>query len=213
MKVKICGITNPDDAECAVACGADFIGFVFCPISPRCVSLATVRGMVSALPAAVEKVGVFVDETNETMLAAARECGLTMLQLHGREPVAQVRQLPPSQVLLAVALGGTEDLELLEQRRDWLLLVDTPTPQHGGSGRTGDWDLARQAAARHRILLAGGLTPDNVAAAVRHVRPWGVDVSSGVEAKPGRKDPERVRAFIASARAAAAASDTGGRSA
>jgi phosphoribosylanthranilate isomerase len=128
-----------------------------------------------------------------------------MLQCHGHELPVHLEALAPYPVLKVVTLTGEDDLARLADYAAWPLLVDTPTPHHGGSGRTGNWGLAARAARTHRVVLAGGLTPDNVAAAIATVRPWGVDVSSGVEQRPGRKDQARVRAFITAARHAAEA--------
>lgn len=203
MNIKICGITNFDDAARAVDCGADLLGFIFYPASPRYVSPEAVGAIISNLPVNVETVGVFVDETTANMLSVARLAGVHTLQLHGREPPEQMRELTGLNLLKAVTLTSSEDLQNLEIYTPYTLLVDTPSPVHGGSGRTGDWELARAAGESHRIFLAGGLNADNVAAAVATVQPCGVDVSSGVESSKGIKDHGKIKAFIDAVRSAA----------
>jgi len=201
IRVKICGITRPEDARLAVAAGADALGFVFHPGSPRCVAPEAVRDMVRGLPPFVLAVGVFVDETPDRMNELAAFCGLDRIQLHGSEPQAVADSLSRP-VIKAVRVRDRESLETLDRFRCRAFLLDTHDPEApGGTGKAFDWRLAAEAVARgHRVILAGGLTPENVAQAVRQVRPYGVDVSSGVEQEPGRKDPEKVRAFIRAAK-------------
>jgi phosphoribosylanthranilate isomerase len=201
MKVKICGITNIDDARHAVGCGADLLGFVFFPKSPRYVTPEAAAAIIGELPTTVEKVGVFVDETNAAMADIARACGLTRIQMHGSESPGQVADMQEFEVFKAVALQQTEDLVQLETYAGCTFLVDTPGPGYGGTGKTGDWQLASAAAASQRIFLAGGLTPVNVANAISAVQPYGVDVSSGVERAEGQKDHDQVAAFITAAKA------------
>ncbi len=202
LKVKICGITNRDDALHAAACGADALGFVFYSGSPRYMTPAQVRAIVEVLPPFVSRVGLFVNEAPERIRAIAGECGLDVLQLHGDEvPAACV--IPPYRVIKGVRPQGSVDLAPLSAYPVAALLVDAAVPgQFGGTGQRADWQLAAQLAAAHRVILAGGLTPDNVAAAAQQVRPYGVDVSSGVESTPGRKDPAKVAQFIRRAREA-----------
>ncbi len=202
MKIKICGITNLDDALHAAGCGADLLGFVFYPNSPRCIAPGAAAEIIAGLPEAVDKVGVFVNESIERMLTLGRDCGLTALQLHGAEPPEQLRELVGFKLIKAVTLTTEADFERLEDYSGATLLVDTPSAAWGGSGQTGDWELAGRAAGRHRIFLAGGLTPENVAAAIQRVGPAGVDVSSGVERVKGVKDHARVKALILAARQA-----------
>jgi phosphoribosylanthranilate isomerase len=205
MLVKICGITNVEDALAAVAAGADLLGFVFYAKSPRHVTPAVARAIGARLPAGIGRVGVFVNEPAEALRRIATEAALTVLQLHGDEPPELLRELADFRRFKALGLQTAADLPRLDAYPEAeFIVVDTPCAERGGSGRPGDWTLARQAAARRPILLAGGLTPSTVAAAVRAVRPAGVDVSSGVERQPGRKDHAKVRAFIPAARAAAA---------
>ncbi len=206
LRVKICGITNLKDALAAVNAGADALGFMFYDRSKRRVTADAVAKITTELPPFVLRVGVFVDAAAETVREIADTCRLTALQFHGSESHQFCSQfsLP---VIKAIRLEGKSSLSQLDQYQVSALLVDTALPgQLGGTGEKGDWQLAREATKLgHRIILAGGLTPENVADAVREVRPYGVDVSSGVEMAPGRKDAQKVRAFIRAARSAAEA--------
>lgn len=200
MKVKICGITNLVDALQAVSSGADLLGFMFYPKSPRYVTPETAAAIVAELPADIEKVGIFVDESNDAMCAIAGQAGLTTVQMHGHESPEQVAAMQAYPVVKAVALREHSDLAGLNEFEGCTLLVDTPSPDYGGTGKIGNWELAAAAAETHQIFLAGGLNADNVAAAIAAVHPYGVDVSSGVERKKGLKDHNRVAAFVANAR-------------
>jgi len=202
VKVKICGITNLDDALHAAACGADALGFVLYARSPRCVTPETVAGICAQLPPLLTRVGLFVNEAPERIREIAGQCGLDVLQLHGDES-PDACTLPPFRVIKGVRPRTLADLPALSSYPVSALLVDAAVAgQYGGTGRRADWHLAREIVARHRVILAGGLTPANVAEAVREVRPYAVDVSSGVEASPGRKDPEKVAQFMRMAREA-----------
>ena len=202
VRIKICGLTNREDALQAVDCGADALGFVFYPKSPRCVTPEAVAAICADLPPFVTRVGLFVNEAAETMLAVAGECGLDVLQLHGDE-MPSACHLPPYRVIKGVRPASAQDLPGYADFPVSALLVDAAVPgQFGGTGQRADWALARQLAATRRVILAGGLTPDNVAEAVRQVRPYAVDVSSGVESAPGKKDPVKVAEFIRRAREA-----------
>ncbi len=198
--VKICGITNEDDALLAVAMGADAVGFVFAP-SPRQVSAQTVYDITRRLPPEILTVGVFRDEHPDRVFDVASRSGVKAVQLHGRETARHVAQLSENVrwIFKAVAAGSPEAARADEYGTD-LIVVDAPEP---GSGKVFDWSLVDAIPGGLRLVLAGGLHPDNVAAAIEAVRPWGVDVSSGVESSPGRKDPVKVRHFVARARAAA----------
>ncbi len=204
MKVKICGITNAEDAALSIAAGADALGFVLYRKSPRFVEAAVVRRIVAALPPFVLTVGVFVNEEQAVVRAILDECGLALAQLHGDESAAYCQSLGRP-VLKALRLKDRASfLALAEfQGRATVrgFVIDAyHETAYGGTGRTVDWSLAAEAAKAAPILLAGGLTPANVAEAVRLVNPYGVDVSSGVEARPGKKDPDKVKAFINEAR-------------
>jgi phosphoribosylanthranilate isomerase len=199
--VKICGITNPGDAQAAAEAGADALGFVFYPQSPRRISVEAAAGISRTVPPHVTKVGVFVDAPEDFVRNAIRECGLNMLQFHGEEPPEYCLQFG----LLTLKAFRIRDAASLARVRDyrtdgWLLDAWSPD-KWGGTGEQFNWDLAATARQWGRpIFLAGGLTPENVAEAVRRVEQYGVDVSSGVEAGPGRKDLAKVRAFIQAAK-------------
>ena len=225
-RVKICGLTNLEDAQVAMEAGADLLGFIFYEKSPRYVDPRTVASIVGALKSAPRAspslhpppststlhppplfVGVFVNPSLEQVTQMLNHCDLDLAQLHGEEDPELLallarrafKALRPRSVVEAEAdasryarfgPGGGPDL-----------LVDAYHPDaRGGTGQAGDWNLAAGLARQYRLLLAGGLTPGNVANAIRQVRPWGVDVASGVEAAPGRKDHDQVRAFIAAAK-------------
>ena len=202
MFVKICGVTSEEDALLAVAMGADAVGFVFAP-SPRQVSTQTVYDITRRLPPEILTVGVFRDELPDRVFEMASRSGVKAVQLHGRETSRHVAQLSENVrwIIKAVAAGSPEAARADEYGTD-LVLVDAPEP---GSGRVFDWSLVDAIPEGLRLILAGGLNPDNVGDAIDAVRPWGVDVSSGVESSPGRKDPVKVRQFVARARAAAPA--------
>lgn len=202
MKIKICGITRLADAEIAVTAGVDLLGFIFYPSSTRAVAPETVRDIICSLPESMEKVGVFVNESPEKIREIARFCGLNRVQLHGQEPPEMLAELAEFSPLKAVAPRELADLSAVADYVPFSLLVDTPCEAHGGSGKVGNWTLAGECARRWPIFLAGGLRPENVAAAITAVQPVGVDVSSGVEAAPGCKDPERIRRFIQEVRQA-----------
>ena len=203
LRIKICGITHCDDALAAVDAGADALGFVFHEASPRHVSIATAAEIIHQLPPFVAKVGVFVDATEETVQQVVAECGLDTVQLHGAESPAVCRRLSVK-VIKAFRVRGLESLIELPQYDTSAWLLDSYVPgQAGGTGARFKWDLALEAKKLGRpIILAGGLTPGNIALAVRQVRPFGVDVSTGVESEPGRKDVRKVQQFIEAARQA-----------
>lgn len=214
-KIKICGITNLADAQVAVEAGANYLGFILYAKSPRYVDPATVGEILTALHDAgssVPGIGVFVNHALDDVVQTLDACGLTYAQLHGDEPPQLVaalsgrgfkalRPATPDDLAQAVTFAQLAGADAPQ------LLVDAYSPAaYGGTGHRADWSLARQAAAQTpRLLLAGGLSPDNVAEAVDRVQPWGVDVSSGVETQPGRKDHAKVRAFIAAVKAVDAA--------
>jgi len=207
VAVKICGITSVEDGLMAVRGGADAIGLVLWPESVRAVDLGTARAIATALPPLVQRVGVFVNPTRAEVERAIAEVGLDIVQLHGDETPEFCRALP-RRVLKAVRVGGgfrAEDALRYENFAAGVLLdtrADEPGARFGGTGRAFDWTLARAVRENARCLvLAGGLTPENVGRAVAAVEPDAVDVSSGVESSPGRKDPARVRAFVRAVRA------------
>ncbi len=196
MIVKICGITNPEDLKIAVEAGANALGFNFFPRSPRYVTPEQAAALARQVPAGVLKVGVFVNESAERIEAVARQAGLDVAQLHGEcGAPAGLR------IWRAVAVGPDFDPASLPAAGAEALLLDAPAGSlYGGTGRTFDWSRAEGLGVK--FVLAGGLGPDNVAEAVRRLRPWGVDACSRLESAPGRKDPEKVRAFVRAARGA-----------
>ncbi|KAF0182393.1 MAG: phosphoribosylanthranilate isomerase [Nitrospirae bacterium] len=201
VRIKICGITNAEDASAAVEYGADALGFVFYPKSPRCITPENARTIIEALPPFVTTVGVFVNETVETVNHIRSETGITMIQLHGEEPPALCKAWP--HVIKAFRVAAMSDLDSLAQYSASAFLFDTYSPaEYGGTGQIFNWEIAVEAKRYGRIILAGGLTPDNIAQAVAKVTPYGVDVSSGVEREKGRKDLEKMRLFIERAKSA-----------
>lgn len=198
IKIKICGITNVQDAMVAVEAGADALGFVFYDKSPRCIEPAVAKRIIAQLPPFVLPVGVFVNHDQETIRNIYNECGLAFAQLHGDESPAFCETLGRP-VLRALRLRDLGSLLALAEYKGRMgvrgFVIDAFSSEaYGGTGQTVDWSLAREVAKAAPILLAGGLTPNNVHEAVRQVQPYGVDVSSGVEESPGKKDPEKIRA-------------------
>jgi phosphoribosylanthranilate isomerase len=221
VKVKVCGITNRADAQAAVAAGADLLGFIFFPQSPRYVRPEKVREILAAVApqqAGILTVGVFVNESPETVGRVLDFCGLDLAQLHGEEPPEALgldhggksplrgrayKALRPSSLEEALELAHNYALAppIRDGGRLPAFLLDAYHPRlRGGTGQTGDWGIAASLAGRYPLLLAGGLSPANVAQAVREVRPWGVDAASGIERAPGQKDYAALRAFIAAAK-------------
>lgn len=200
MFVKLCGTTSEEDALLAVAMGADAVGFVFAP-SPRQVRPTLAGDIVKRLPPQVMTVGVFRDEAPERVVEIVNTIGLRAAQLHGHESAEQARWIRERVPFLIQAFpaGGRSILEAVDYGAD-AIMIDAPSP---GSGEVFDWSLADGVPDGMRLLLAGGLTSSNVAEAIARVKPWGVDVATGVESSPGHKDPVKVRAFIAAAKAAA----------
>lgn len=196
VKVKICGITNLDDALMAVEAGADALGFVFFGASPRHIFCEQASGIIHHLPPFIQTVGLFVNESLAKVNEVTDRCGLDIVQLHGEEPpgfCAAVRR----RVIKVLRIKDSSSLDPIDDYTVSAFLLDAWSPTApGGTGQTFNWDIARSAAEKGRIILAGGLTPDNVGEAIRRVRPYAVDVSSGVEAEPGRKDHAKVREFI-----------------
>ncbi|MBS0182503.1 MAG: phosphoribosylanthranilate isomerase [Nitrospira sp.] len=204
MKIKICGITNVVDADVAVKAGADALGFVMYHKSPRWVEPTVARSIIAGLPPFVLPVGVFVNEEVERVRALMDECGFVLAQLHGDEPALYCQNLgrPALKALRLKDRGTFLALAEFQGRANVRgVLIDAFSDQaYGGTGRTVDWTLAQEAARSAPVILAGGLNPANVAEAIQMVRPYGVDVSSGVEQSPGKKDPDKVKAFIEAAR-------------
>ena len=204
VKVKICGITSAADALAAVEAGADALGFMFYESSPRFVTVKQSSEIIRELPPLVAKVGVFVDPAEEEVRRAIAETGIDTLQFHGEEPPEFCRRFG-LKIIKAFRVRDAGSLTATHAYVTEAWLLDSfVAGQHGGTGAQFNWDLAAEAARRHRrVILAGGLSPANAAEAVRKVRPFGLDVSSGVESAPGKKDAAKVRAFIAAAKSAA----------
>lgn len=199
FKIKICGITNQEDAQFAVEAGADALGFVFYAQSPRSIEPSVAKRIIAQLPPFVFPVGVFVNHDQETIRNIFDDCGLALAQLHGDESPVFCESLGRP-VLRAIRLRDRGSLLALAEYKGRMgvrgFVVDAFSSEaYGGTGKTVDWSLAHEVAKAAPILLAGGLTPMNVQAAVQQVQPYGVDVSSGVEDSPGKKDPEKIRAF------------------
>lgn len=214
--IKICGITNLEDAQVAVDAGADALGFVFYEKSPRNIRPQTAGEIVAQVPAGIEKVGVLANQTEDSICALAGSVGLTAVQMHGNDEdphVADlvVRQCSGMKVIAAISIHQYPEPEawamMWEPNSLHAFLVDSANAsQIGGTGEAFAWEHSRKSLevikTLGQLIIAGGLTPDNVTEAMRILRPWGVDVSSGVEVRPGKKDPEKVRAFIKAVRAA-----------
>lgn len=199
VRVKICGITNAADALAAVDAGADLLGFNFYAKSPRRIAEDEAAKIRPRLPREVDAVGIFVNAPTADVAAMCKSLKLDAAQLHGDETAETVAELAGHvPVVKAFRVDLDFDLKTLKDySRAFAFLFDAVVSgQYGGTGHSTDWDAARQAAVKHRIILAGGLKVENVAAAVRIVRPYGIDVASGVESKPGKKDHGRLREFI-----------------
>jgi phosphoribosylanthranilate isomerase len=199
--VKICGITNPEDALAAAEAGADALGFIFHEPSPRAVSLETAARVCQKLPQHIVKVGVFVDAPETQVVRAIAGCGLNLLQFHGNEAPEYCQQFLVMTMKAFRIRDASSLKKLTEYPTDAWLLDSYVADKPGGTGETFNWALAREAVGMGKpVFLGGGLTPENVSKAVQTVSPYGVDVSSGVEAKPGKKDVEKVKAFILAAK-------------
>ena len=197
IRVKICGVTTPGDAVLAAELGASAIGLVFWPGSPRCVDAAQARAIVMALPPFVSAVGVFVNQVAESA-QIARDVGLSAVQFHGDEPSAAYRDFP-IRVIKAVTVldASAREAAAVVPATATVLLDAHDRVKRGGTGRQIDWSIASMIARERPIVLSGGLSADNVAAAIAAVQPYAIDVSSGVESAPGRKDPAKLRALFA----------------
>lgn len=202
LRVKICGITNIEDARHASACGADALGFVFYPGSPRFVNPDLVRKIIADLPPLVTTVGLFVNELPARIREMVEFCGLDTVQLHGDEEPGQC-SYPPCRVIKALRLREQMESSVFASYHVSALLLDAyVADRFGGTGQQCNWEQAALIAAQQRVILAGGLNPENVSEAVRQVRPYGVDVSSGVEKEPGQKAPDKVASFVRMAKEA-----------
>ena len=199
VRIKICGVTRLEDALAAARLGADALGFNFWPGSKRHLDAATARRIISRLPPFVTPVGVFVNQSEGEMRAIAGETGIQVFQLHGDEPPELCARLPLP-VVKAIPVDQVRTLSRLLSYEVQAFLLDTPSRGYGGSGEPFDWSLAEGVSDVAPVVLAGGLTPENVGAAIRAVRPWAVDVASGVESSPGVKNPGRMARFVSAVR-------------
>lgn len=200
VRIKICGITNLEDALMSVEAGADALGFVFFQASPRFISPEKAAAIIRRLPTFVQTVGLFVNEEPATVNSVADQCGLDLVQLHGEESPDYCTAVN-RRIIKAFRVKDASTLDAMTNYRVAACLLDAWSPAaRGGTGTTFNWEIAARAAASHTIILAGGLTPDNVAGAVATVHPYAVDVSSGVESAPGKKDAGQVSRFIRATR-------------
>jgi phosphoribosylanthranilate isomerase len=196
VKIKICGITELDDALHAIDCGADALGFVFYERSPRAITPQRAQAIIAKLPPFVTVVGLFVNADPRTVREIADQCNLDIIQYHGDESPETVR-MAPRRAIRALRVREDANLDNLDAYPVGGLLIDSwVAGAFGGTGVLSNWEIAAEIAKKRPVILAGGLTPENVAAAIQAVRPYGVDVSSGVEETPGRKDRKKVAAFI-----------------
>jgi len=196
-QVKVCGITNEEDAICAVHFGAAALGFIFYSASPRFIEPTEAKKIISKLRPQIAKVGVFVNESASEIKSIAKHCSLDFIQLHGDESPAFCRKLPGMRIIKAVFLQSMDDVRNASAYQVAALLADTRRGKlYGGTGLVGDWKLAGLLSRQRPLILAGGLNPKNVERAVQAVMPQAVDVNSGVEISPGKKSPEKLARFI-----------------
>lgn len=195
VKLKVCGITTLQDAQEAVSCGATYLGFNFYPKSPRYIAPADARLIIERLPKEIVTVGIFVNQPRpENVIDLLQTAGAVMAQLHGDEDRGYCERVGADRVIKAVRTNNDFTRRSIEGFPAWAILLDGFDPNlYGGTGKTADWEIAQQAARYARVILAGGLSPDNIAQAIRSVQPFAVDVNSGVESSPGKKDPAKLR--------------------
>jgi|SRR3989339_716461 len=216
-EIKICGITNSEDALCAAALGVNAVGFIFNVTSLRYVLPRKAKEIINMLPSGIARVGVFVNGEEDEVKKTADICGLDVIQLHGDESPEYCRRFPPEYIVKAVFLNSPDDITCLDNYNVRAFLADSRHDgRYGGTGRKADWALAALAAEKYPLILAGGLNEGNIAAALTTVMPGAVDINSGIEIAPGIKDYERMRRIIAivkntnlpaSARASSSAND------
>lgn len=196
-EIKICGITNIEDARCAAACGADAVGFIFHPPSPRYIAPLQAKGIIAALPRGTVTVGVFVNREPDEAAETAEDCGLDLIQLHGDESPEYCRRFPPERLIKAVSPRTPEELAALEAYEVRALLVDSrEADRYGGTGKQADWRLAARIGETRPLILAGGLNVGNIGEALAAVAPAAVDINSGCEKAPGIKDHDLLRRII-----------------
>lgn len=196
-EIKICGMTNIEDARFAAESGVDALGFIFYPKSPRYVQPKTAWDIIRKLPPEVAKTGVFVNHDTQDIKEIMEYCGLNFIQLHGNESPEYCRYFPESVIIKALSPRTEEDLNILEEYQARAILVDTYAPEkHGGTGKISNWELAVKIRKRRPLILSGGLNPDNIEDAIKKVLPHAVDINSGVEKIPGKKDHGLVMKII-----------------
>jgi phosphoribosylanthranilate isomerase len=197
IRIKICGITRYEDAKAAASIGVDALGFIFCEKSPRYITPKAAAIIIAQLPPFVSRVGVFVDESPEQVIAVARATGIDTLQLHGIESPSYCAHMPLP-VIKAFAIDTATDLSILDHYQTTGFLLDTwSSDRRGGTGKTFDWSIAADACRKSdRIILAGGLNSGNIEEAIETVLPYGVDINSGVEIRPGEKNPHKIRQIV-----------------
>ena len=209
MEIKICGITNMEDAVMAFAYGADALGFIFYEKSPRYVSPETAMRFIRNLPDDISKVGVFVNHDSHAVREIYDFCGLDLIQLHGDESPAYCREFPQSILIKAISPRSEEDLGIVKQYSVKAIMIDARESQlYGGTGKRSNWELAAKLKEMHPLVLSGGLNPGNILSAIKTVSPHAVDVNSGVELSPGKKDPKKVQSMIETVHAAGKKSAT-----
>ena len=197
MEIKICGITNTEDAVMAFAYGADALGFVFYEKSPRYISPETAMRVIRNLPDDISKVGVFVNHDSHAVREIYDFCGLDLIQLHGDESPAYCGEFPESILIKAISPESEEDLGIVKQYSVRAIIIDArESGLYGGTGKRSNWELAAKMRETHPLVLSGGLNPGNILPAIRTVSPDAVDVNSGVELSPGKKDPKKVQSII-----------------
>jgi phosphoribosylanthranilate isomerase len=197
MEIKICGITNLNDAMCVCTSGADAVGFIFYRESPRYVDPETARSIISKLPTDICKVGVFVNHDLSDVKEIFSHCGLTMIQLHGDESPGYCLQFPESVVIKGVSLKTENDLLVMKDYSVRAFLVDSREKGvYGGTGKKSNWELAVRVKSMYPLILAGGLSADNIVEAITSVAPHAVDINSGVEDSPGKKNAEKIKKII-----------------
>jgi phosphoribosylanthranilate isomerase len=196
VRVKICGITNLDDALYAADCGADAVGFIFYPKSPRFVEIAKAKDIISKLPPFITTVGVFVNQSINDVANIVSRCNINVVQLHGDETPEYCSKISVKKIK-AIRIKDEDSIKDITNYKVDTFLLDTHSENsYGGTGKVFNWDLAIKAKGYGKIVLSGGLTPDNVKEAIEKVKPYGVDISSGVEERKGKKDREKVKEFI-----------------
>ncbi len=195
VKLKVCGITSLEDARAAIDCGAEFLGFNFYRKSPRYISPEAVRTIIEQLPSGVTTVGIFVNEAQpQDVLEILKVSGVQLAQLHGDEDAAYCMEVGAERVIKALRVGEDFEVQQILNYPAWAILLDAFDKNlYGGTGKTANWEVAREAAKLTRLFLAGGLSPENIAEAIQAVEPFAVDVNSGVESAPGVKDSARLK--------------------